>query len=111
MKIGVLSETAQGERRVALVPDVAARLAGAGFEVVVQAGAGEEAGFTDDAYREAGAAIETDRAALLGAADVLLGVQPPAVEDVPALRSGAATISFLQPARRAPWSRRWPPAA
>ena len=53
MKIGVLSETHQGERRVAPVPDVAARLATSGFEVVVEAGAGEQAGFTDDAYREA----------------------------------------------------------
>ena len=53
MKIGVLSETHQGERRVALVPDVAARLAASGFEVVVEAGAGEQAGFTDEAYREA----------------------------------------------------------
>jgi H+-translocating NAD(P) transhydrogenase subunit alpha len=98
VKIGVLSETARGEQRVALVPDVAARLVAASFDVVVQAGAGEAAGFTDDAYREAGAAVEGDRQALLGAADVVLSVQPPAVEDVPALRSGAATISFLQPA-------------
>jgi proton-translocating NAD(P)+ transhydrogenase subunit alpha len=98
VKIGVLSETARGEQRVALVPDVAARLVATGFDVVVQAGAGEAAGFTDDAYREAGAAVEADRHALLGAADVVLSVQPPAPGDVPVLRSGAATISFLQPA-------------
>ena len=98
MKIGVLSETHQGERRVALVPDMAVKLAASGFEVVVEAGAGEQADFTDDAYREAGVAVEADRRALLGTADVVLSVQPPRCEDVALLRAGAATISFLQPA-------------
>ena len=96
MKIGVLTETVPGERRVALVPDVAARLAA--FEVVVQAGAGDAAGFSDDAYREAGAAVQSDRGALLGVADVVLSVQPPTVADIGRLRRGAATIGFLQPA-------------
>ncbi len=98
MKLGVISETLQGERRVALVPDAAAKLARSGFEVVVEAGAGEQAGFTDDAYRKAGVAVEADRRALLGTADVVLSVQPPRLEDVARLRVGAATISFLQPA-------------
>jgi NAD(P) transhydrogenase subunit alpha len=98
MKLGVISETLQGERRVALVPDAAAKLARSGFQVVVEAGAGEQAGFTDDAYREAGVAVEADRRALLDTADVVLSVQPPRLEDVARLRVGAATISFLQPA-------------
>jgi len=97
IKIGVLSETLQGERRVALVPDVAAKLAASGFEMVVEMGAGEQAGFTDDAYRKAGVAIEADRHALLGGADVMLSVQPPRLEDVAQLRVGAITMSFLQP--------------
>jgi len=97
IKIGVLSETLQGERRVALVPDVAAKLTASGFEVVVEMGAGEQAGFTDDAYRKAGVAIEADRHALLGGADVVLSVQPPRLEDVAQLRVGAITMSFLQP--------------
>jgi NAD(P) transhydrogenase subunit alpha len=100
MKIGVMSETYPGERRVALVPDAAAKLAASGFVVVVEAGAGEHAGFADNAYREAGVAVEADRQALLGAADVALSVQPPRLEDVAWLRDGAATISFLQPASR-----------
>ncbi len=98
MKIGVISETLQGERRVALVPDAAAKLATSGFEVVVEVGAGEQAGFTDDAYREAGVAVEADRRALLGTSGVVLSVQPPRLEDVAQLRAGAVTISFLQPA-------------
>ena len=98
MKLGVISETLQGERRVALVPDAAAKLARSGFQVVVEAGAGEQAGFTDDAYREAGVAVEADQRALLDTADAVLSVQPPRLEDVARLRVGAATISFLQPA-------------
>ncbi len=98
VKIVVISETHQGERRVALVPDITAKLVASGFEVVVEAGAGEQAGFTDDAYREAGAAVEAERQALLSTADVVLSVQPPRLEDVAWLRVGAASISFLQPA-------------
>ena len=99
MKIGVLSETVPGERRVALVPDVVAKLSG--FDVMVQAGGGEAAGFTDETYRGAGAAVEPDRAALARASDVLLSVQPPPLADVANLRDGAATIGFLQPATQA----------
>ncbi len=98
MKIGVISETLLGERRVALVPNVAAKLAAAGFQVVVQADAGQKAGFTNDAYRQAGMAVEADRGALLSTVDVVLSVQPLRLEDVTALRAGATTISFLQPA-------------
>ncbi len=98
MKIGVISETLQGERRVALVPAAAAKLATSGFEVVVEAGAGEQASFADNAYRAASVAVAADRRALLGTADVVLSVQPPPLEDVAWLRAGAATISFLQPA-------------
>lgn len=98
MKIGVISETLPGERRVALVPAAAAKLATSGFAVVVEAGAGERASFADNAYREAGVVVEVDRRVLLSAADVVLSVQPPPLEDVAWLRVGAATISFLQPA-------------
>lgn len=97
VKVGVLAETQQGERRVALVPDVAAKLIASGFEVVVEAGAGESASFTDDAYRKVGAEIEADRRALPGAADVVLSVQAPLIKDVALMRTGVVTISFLQP--------------
>src|SRR5712692_921008 len=98
VKIGVLSETQPGERRVALVPDVAVKLVKIGFQVVVEAGAGVRAEFTDDAYRVVGVAIEADRRVVLGTADVVLSVQPPRLEDVAQLQAGALTISFLQPA-------------
>jgi NAD(P) transhydrogenase subunit alpha len=98
MKVGVLAETQPGERRVALVPVVAAKLVAADFAVVVEASAGVRAGFIDDAYRAAGVVIETDRRAMLSMADVVLSVQPPRLEDIAQLRAGAVTISFLQPA-------------
>ena len=101
MKIGVLAETQPEERRVALVPDVAAKLVKLGFQVVVEASAGVRAEFTDDAYHEVGVAIEADRRVVLGTADVVLSVQPPRLEDVAQLRAGALTISFLQPATQA----------
>jgi len=62
MRIGVPRETKDGERRVALVPDGARTLVAAGHEVVVEAGAGAASGFTDDAYRTAGAAVTSDAA-------------------------------------------------
>jgi len=98
VKIGILLETLPGERRVAMVPATAARLAAAGFEVIMEVEAGMHADFIDGAYQEAGAAIESDRQKLLGEADIVLSVQPPPVEDAPLLRAGAVTISFLQPA-------------
>ena len=96
MKIVVIAETLQGERCVALVPDIAAKLVASGFEVFVEADAGEQAGFTDDAYREAGVVVEVDRKVLLSIADVVLSVQPPCIEDVAMLRAGSASISMLQ---------------
>jgi H+-translocating NAD(P) transhydrogenase subunit alpha len=98
VKIGVLSETQPGERRVALVPDVAVKLVKIGFQVIVETGAGVQAEFTDDAYRKADVAIEADRRVVLSTADVVLSVQPPRLEDVAQLQAGALTISFLQPA-------------
>jgi proton-translocating NAD(P)+ transhydrogenase subunit alpha len=98
VKIGVLCEIIPGERRVALVPDVAAKLILFGFEVIVEAGAGQQASFIDDAYCAVGVTVEADRPTLLGTSDVVLSVQPPRLQDVALLRTGAVTISFLQPA-------------
>ncbi len=72
--VGVLAEVAPAERRVALTPDGAERLIGLQARVVVEAGAGEPSGFGDDGYEQAGAEV-TDRASVLGAANVLLQVR------------------------------------
>jgi NAD(P) transhydrogenase subunit alpha len=94
MIVGVPRETVPGERRVALVPDLVPKLAGAGLEVVVQAGAGEPAGFADAAFAEKGARLEPK---VLGTADILLKVQPPTVAEAEAIKEGATLIGFLAP--------------
>jgi NAD(P) transhydrogenase subunit alpha len=103
MRIGVPKETAPGERRVALVPESCKKLKQAGYEIAVEAGAGLQAGFPDDAYREVGVALEGDPATLLGAADVALKVGPPSTDatrdEVAWLRSGAIYLGSLMPLR------------
>src|SRR4051812_1970340 len=94
MIVGVPRETVPGERRVALVPDLIAKLTAAGAEVLVQEGAGAAAGFLDAAYRDKGARVEAD---VLDKADVLLKVQPPTAAECERIKDGATLIGFLQP--------------
>jgi NAD(P) transhydrogenase subunit alpha len=97
MRIGVLRETARHERRVALVPPTVLRLTKAGHEVCIEAGAGSPAGFSDPAFRAAGATTGNDRAAVLGWADVVLVVQRPPMADLAGFRSGSTLIGLMQP--------------
>jgi NAD(P) transhydrogenase subunit alpha len=105
MRIGIPREVHPGERRVAATPQTVLRLIKMGFTVAVQAGAGEEAGFSDSAYAEAGAAIVGDGRELWSQSDIVLKVRAP--EDHPGLgvheadlvREGGALISFIWPAQ------------
>lgn len=97
MRVVVAQETADGERRVALVPETIATLTAAGLEVAVQAGAGLHAFVGDEELAARGAQVVTDRAQLLQSADLVLAVQPLPVGDISHLRAGAVTVSFLQP--------------
>jgi NAD(P) transhydrogenase subunit alpha len=101
MRIAVSREAAPGERRVALVPESGKKLIQAGYEVAIEAGAGDEAGFADAAYRDAGAVVEPDRAALVSSADLLLKVGAPARDEVGWLRTGAIYLGSLMPLRNA----------
>jgi NAD(P) transhydrogenase subunit alpha len=76
MIVGLLKETAAGERRVALVPGALPALAKAGVEVVLESGAGLSAGFPDEAYVQKGARVLPSRAAVLEAARVVVQVRP-----------------------------------
>ncbi len=101
MKIAVAKEIEVCERRVALVPDIVAKLVKQGLEVSVEAGAGERAFFSDAAYEAAGAKI-VDTALLWGEADILLKVSPPQEREdgrseVDLLREGAVLIGLLNP--------------
>ena len=102
MKIAVAREIEVGERRVALVPDIVARLVKQGIEVLVEAGAGERAFLSDAAYEAAGAKIISDTAALWYEADILLKVGIPQEREeggseIELLREGAVLIGFLNP--------------
>src|SRR5262249_22584675 len=94
MIVGVPRETVPNERRVALVPELAAKLAKAGVEVLVQEGAGAAAGFPDAAYQEQGARLAPD---VFDRADVLLKVQPPTTTENGQVKEGATLSGFLQP--------------
>ena len=93
MKLAVPNESRDGERRVALVPDVVRRVADREIEVMVQPGAGEAAHITDAAFEEAGASV----AAELTGAEVLARVSGPSAQEIDELPSGAVLISFLAP--------------
>src|SRR3954464_11341456 len=95
MRIGVPRETAAGERRVALVPEIIGKLVPAGFEVLVQRGAGEAASFPDAAYEEAGARLVDDWAE----AEAVVKVQKPSEDEARRLRDGQVLLGFLQPLR------------
>jgi NAD(P) transhydrogenase subunit alpha len=95
MKIAVPRETAPGETRVALTPQAIAALLADGVEVVVQSGAGDGSFIGDEAFREAGATIVPDAAALYGEADVMVRVGRPSDEETGMLRSGAILIGTL----------------
>ncbi|MFT4720258.1 MAG: NAD(P) transhydrogenase subunit alpha [Candidatus Azotimanducaceae bacterium] len=97
MQIAVPSETHANERRVALIPDAVKKLVRAGFEVVIESGAGLKAGFADSDFTDAGATLSSDREALLGNADILLRVSKPALEDISKIKRGAIHISYLDP--------------
>jgi H+-translocating NAD(P) transhydrogenase subunit alpha len=93
--VGVVREQAPGERRVSLVPDVIDRLTSAGLDVLVEAGAGAAASFSDDAYEKAGARTVSP-ADLYEHADVITCVNPPGIPT----RAGQVLVGMLEPLRR-----------
>src|SRR5215208_6434123 len=93
MKIGVPKETAEGERRVALVPDVVKALTAKEIEVAVEPGAGDGASHPDSEYIDAGAKVGDD----VWSADMVLKVTPPTDEEVGRLRQDQVLIGFLEP--------------
>ena len=93
MRLGILSESTPGERRVAATPQTAATFIEWGWQVDLEAGAGAKAGFPDAHYRELGANIVDGRTARND--DVVLCVNPP--EQIDELATGAALVGFLDP--------------
>ncbi|MBS1852767.1 MAG: Re/Si-specific NAD(P)(+) transhydrogenase subunit alpha [Acidobacteria bacterium] len=103
MIIGIPKESYPEERRVALVPMVVPALAKAGFEIVMEAGAGLEAGYLDEQYVEKGVKIVADRQAVFAAADVIVQIlcygsnDLTGDADLPLLRRGQVLVGFLRP--------------
>ncbi len=95
MRLAVPKESAAGERRVALVPEVVRKLAARGIEVLVERGAGGGALIPDEAFAEAGATL-SDAAAVWGA-DVVVTIAPPQPAQIAQMRQGAVLIGFLAP--------------
>ncbi len=98
-RIGIPRETFPGEKRVATVPDVVAKLVKLGFGVVVESGAGELADLSDDAYREAGASITSSTGELWNTADIVFKVRPPTADEVALMHAGQTLIGFIWPAQ------------
>lgn len=96
VRIGVIRETARGERRVAMVPEVAKKLGAAGMELLIEQGAGLAAGFTDGAYGVAPAASARE---VYAGADIVFAVQPPSPDLVSSMRRGAVLVGALAPFR------------
>ncbi|HMO45515.1 MAG TPA: Re/Si-specific NAD(P)(+) transhydrogenase subunit alpha [Rubrivivax sp.] len=99
MRIGVPKETADGEKRVATVPDVVEKLVKLGFTVAVESGAGDSANFADDTYRAAGAEVLPSAAELWAASDIVFKVRPPSPAEVGLMREGGTLIGFVMPAQ------------
>jgi NAD(P) transhydrogenase subunit alpha len=98
VKLAVPIETRVGERRVAIVPEVAGRLSGSGVDVFVQSCAGSKAHFSDAAYRERGADVVEDIDDLLADVDVVAKVNAPDPSEAQRLPPGVTVVSFFQPA-------------
>jgi NAD(P) transhydrogenase subunit alpha len=96
MIIGIPRESLPGETRVAATPQTVGQLIKLGYEVVVEAGAGVGSSFSDAAFTEAGAAVESGEQ--VWAADVVLKVNAPDIAEIAALRDGATLISIISPA-------------
>ncbi len=99
MKIGAPKEAAPGEARVALTPDSAKQLEKLGHTCLVESGAGQSAGFSDEAYRQAGVQVVGSAAELWSGADVIVKVRPPSETETQNLSADKTLISFFYPAQ------------
>jgi NAD(P) transhydrogenase subunit alpha len=103
MRIGVPKEMWPGERRVALVPESAKKLIQSGYTISIESGAGVAAGFPDSAYQEVGVTTEPDPGAVLASADLVLKVNPPALDgqrdEAKSMRPGTIYLGSLMPLR------------
>ena len=97
MLLGIPKELASGENRVAIIPSDAKKLVRAGAVVQIEAGMGLGSGYSDAEYVDAGASVVEDRAAIFAAADIVLRISKPTLEEIKQLKAGSIHISYLDP--------------
>ena len=97
MRIVIPRESVAGERRTSATPETVKKMIRLGADVAIESGAGEAVGFHDGIYAELGAEIVTDRAALLGSADMVLRLRKPEADDIGMMKSGCIHVSYLDP--------------
>ena len=97
MNIGVPKETHPGEKRVPLIPPSVDRLVKKGAQITIENGLGTTIGISDEEYKKAGASVTSNRKTLLGAADLVLRLRKPPLEEISQLKSGSLHVSFLDP--------------
>ncbi|MCY4259065.1 MAG: Re/Si-specific NAD(P)(+) transhydrogenase subunit alpha [Rhodobacteraceae bacterium] len=99
MRVGAVNETGNEEGRVAITPDSAQRIGKLGHDVILERGAGLQAGFPDHEYEEAGVTLVSDDAGVVSAIDVLVRVREPDADDLARMTAGQTLISFFYPGR------------
>ncbi len=97
MRIAIPKETHPGENRVPIIPDTAKKLVKMGAQLVIEAGMGIGAGFSDEEYTELGATVSNDRNELFSSADILLRLRKPELEEIGLMKRGCIHISYLDP--------------
>ena len=97
MRIVIPRESVAGERRTSATPETVKKMIRLGADVAIESGSGAAVGFHDGIYAELGAEIVTDRAALLGSADMVLRLRKPEADDIGMMKSGCIHVSYLDP--------------
>ena len=97
MRLAIPREIHPGEDRASVTPETVKKLVRLGADVAIESGAGEGAGHSNEAFKEAGATIETDRDALLGSGDMVLRLRKPELSEVAKLKPGCIHVSYLDP--------------
>ena len=97
MRLAIPREIHPGEDRASVTPETVKKLVRLGADIAIESGAGKGAGHTDEAFKEAGATIETDRDALLASGDMVLRLRKPELSEVAKLKPGCIHVSYLDP--------------
>ena len=97
MRIVIPRESVAGERRTSATPETVKKMIRLGADVAIESGAGAAVGYDDSLYSDLGAEIVSDRAALMGSADMVLRLRKPEPADIDMMKPGCIHVSYLDP--------------